>query len=274
LIIETGKVKVTAAIKNMIIELWKTDCYFAGMTTVCRNCNKSFSGEYQYCPHCGQKAAHHRLNMHHISHDFIHAFTHADKGILFLLKHLVLKPGKISREYVDGTRKKYFNPFSFLVLMVGVAFFLILQFETFAINYRNLNPADKVMLHFSFKYFNVFIFLMYPVNTFLSWAGFRKYKINYAEYLVLWAYLSGQQMFYYCIVILIFILVPVSIQLLGVITGIIVAIWFIAGLVQFHKDKSFANIVRAFLVILISQIIFQGIFNLAFYLFKPGHYAT
>jgi hypothetical protein len=253
---------------SLIVQLWKTHRYFAFVTILCRNCNQSFSEEYQHCPHCGQKANLQRLTLHNIFHDFVHAFTHFDKGILLLLRYLTIRPGKIPREYVDGKRKKYFNPFSFLVLMVGVAFFLVLKFESLAFRHEDLASANTEILHFSFKYFNIFIFLMAPVNALLSWLLFRKYKFFYAEYLVLWAYLTGQQMFYYCLFIVL-ALIPPSLTVTGTVVGILMSIWFVFALIQFHQQKSLANVVKAIIVVIISQVLLQATVYVGFYLFGP-----
>ena len=161
------------------------------MNIICKNCNQNLSPDYHYCPHCGQNAVTHRLSLHEIIHDFIHAFTHFDKGILFLVKHLTYEPGKVAREYVDGKRKKYFNPFNFLVIMVALAFFFVLKYDRFVINYLP-NPDTKGLLHFAFKYFNIFMLVMCPVSALLVWVAFKKYKMKYAEYLVLSAYMGDR----------------------------------------------------------------------------------
>src|SRR5688572_23676889 len=81
---------------------------------ICQNCEVTF--ESKFCPDCGQKADIHRISIKHIIHDVVHAFTHADKGLLLLVKELLLRPGFVAREFVGGKRKKYFNPLSFLVI--------------------------------------------------------------------------------------------------------------------------------------------------------------
>ncbi len=107
------------------------------MSVVCKNCNHSFSKNYKYCPYCGQAATIQRLNFHQVIHDIMHAFIHGGKGVFLLFKELSYMPGRVARLYVEGKRKKYFNPFSFLVLMVAIALFFILKFESFAIPHKN-----------------------------------------------------------------------------------------------------------------------------------------
>ncbi|MGI8951314.1 MAG: DUF3667 domain-containing protein [Chitinophagaceae bacterium] len=238
------------------------------MNIVCKNCGRSFHKNYKYCPYCGQTAVVERLNFSEIFHDFFHAFIHTDKGIFLLLKKLTYKPGKIAREYIEGKRKKYFNPFSFLVLMVAVALFFLTQFETLGIKYENVNASNKEILHLSFKYFNLLVFIRCPINAFLLWIFFKKSKINYAEYFVLAAYLSGQEMFFYCIAAILFILFPSAILIIGIVAGILISLWFIIALMQFLQNKSFGNLLKAILILLISQSISQGLVYLFYFVYK------
>src|SRR5689334_17205611 len=90
---------------------------------VCKNCEGSFEGKF--CSNCGQKADIHRITLKHLFHELFHAITHADKGILLLAKDLLTRPGYVAREYLDGKRKKYFNPLSFMVITAAVSAFVI-----------------------------------------------------------------------------------------------------------------------------------------------------
>ena len=86
----------------------------------CLNCEENLEVSAKFCPQCGQKTSTHRLTIAHILHDGLHALTHADKGIFHLLKDLAVKPGIVAREYIAGKRKRYFNPFTFFLIMMGL----------------------------------------------------------------------------------------------------------------------------------------------------------
>ncbi len=77
--------------------------------------------DQRFCGSCGQRTGLARLTMGQILHDFMHALTHADHSIFSLVKDLFVRPGHVAREYVEGKRKKYFGPFAFLVITVGLA---------------------------------------------------------------------------------------------------------------------------------------------------------
>jgi hypothetical protein len=83
----------------------------------CANCSAPLATPY--CGTCGQQAVHGRLDLHELAHDGWHAIAHLDSGILRLVGGLATQPGRVYREYLDGARKRYFNPVLFLLLVEG-----------------------------------------------------------------------------------------------------------------------------------------------------------
>ena len=74
----------------------------------CKNCNNEFNENF--CNKCGQKEAH-RITMSHVMHDVVHVLLHADKGIFPFMARVMVQPGIIAKEYLEGKRK-FFNPFN------------------------------------------------------------------------------------------------------------------------------------------------------------------
>lgn len=169
----------------------------------CPNCLADLDSSYQFCPRCGQKTHIHRFNLAHIFHEVFHAFTHADKGVLFLAKSLMRKPGVTAREYtIEGKRSKYFNPFSFLLIVLGIN----ITVNSFINPYTgsghtatpttqkvNLPPPKAVSPYaerqraattFIEKHVNVVGMVAIPLFAFIFWLFFRRSGINYAEHLV------------------------------------------------------------------------------------------
>lgn len=223
----------------------------------CKNCNKHIEVGYNYCPSCGQKSDIDRLNFRQLLNVLWTAFSNADRGILLLVKQLTYKPGLVSRDYVYGKRKLNFNPFNYLALMVAIAFYCILQFEKVSIDYSQIAPENIDLLRFSFKYFNIIILLTCPIYGVFIWLLFKNNQMNFAECLVLSAYISGHTMFYYIIVILIFILFPSFMNVMGVIFGFLINFWIVMAILQFYRTRSLWNIFKALLVVIIVQIISQ-----------------
>jgi hypothetical protein len=109
--------------------------------STCLNCNRDSIEGAAYCIYCGQALHTHRFNFRHIFHEFFHAFTHTDKTVFGLISGLAVRPGVLVREYLGGKRKKYFNPFTFLLL---VAAFSILVLSWAGKLHSSPSPSESV----------------------------------------------------------------------------------------------------------------------------------
>lgn len=98
-------------------------------TLTCKTCGNEFSGNY--CNNCGEKVI--RLEDRKLKHylgEFINALTFADNKLWRTLKTILLSPGKLSREFVDGRRKNYMKPVS-IFFLANLIYFLFPVFNTF-----------------------------------------------------------------------------------------------------------------------------------------------
>jgi hypothetical protein len=146
---------------------------------------------FTYCPQCGETAHAHRLSVGHIVHEFVHAFTHADKGIFLIVKQLFLHPGMPALEYVEGNRKKFFNPISFLLITGGINFFL-----RYRLSIVPSNTAGTKLAYYATEFLHTYstfiIVLSIPLLSLFSWIFFRSSKKNFAENLVMNIYMMGE----------------------------------------------------------------------------------
>lgn len=165
----------------------------------CKNCNAEFSSNF--CPDCGQKKDIHKITVGHVFHDFLHSITHADKGFLLLVKELITRPGLVAREYMEGKRKKYFNPLSFLVLTSALFAYIAvktgymdsltnsggggggrMRSETWREVFQIARDSGKWLT----------LLLMVPLYALLSRLFFLRKPFNYAEHFVLHALIYGE----------------------------------------------------------------------------------
>lgn len=166
----------------------------------CANCESVFDSKF--CPNCGQKAEIHRITIKSVVHDFVHAFTHADKGFVLLIKRLITHPGVVAKEFVAGKRKKYFNPLSFLVITSAIH-----AYATYSTGYftstgqsQQQGGGGKRMPAFMIEAFQVSnsngkmlsLILIAPLMAFCSWLFFRRARYTFAETFVLNSFLIGQ----------------------------------------------------------------------------------
>lgn len=169
----------------------------------CPNCQYIRSPQDSFCRECGQKAGVHRFTLKKIIHEFFHAFTHTDRSIVQLIRGLATRPGKITLEYLQGRRKKYFNPFTFFVLCMG--FFVLsnnffhaygqapkpdphvlqsMPDETARQHYRTIMQRQGDISIFMQKNTNILTMVAVPFFSLMSWGLLRRKRLNYAEHLV------------------------------------------------------------------------------------------
>jgi hypothetical protein len=178
--------------------------------TNCLNCETLLTADDNYCPNCGQKTDTHRITFKHIVHEFLHAFTHADKGFLGMIGDLLVRPGVVAREYVKGKRKKYFSPFTFFLLSVGILVFSGHYFAVFEEHqkadpqvmaklakspaaqkeYLRIIERSNIATDFVSKHMNNILMLVVPFYALIGWIFFGRRGYNYSE--ILLAYILFQ----------------------------------------------------------------------------------
>ncbi len=188
--------------------------YFSTMQAPnCLNCEHPVSPQQNFCSTCGQQTAAHRLSLHDVSHDALHYFTHADKGIFSLLWQLLKKPGVVAREYVAGKRRKYFPPLNFFLIVAAMYVFMlntvapsskeqVIPVDVKA-KYENIkDPVTKAQVgailerrvkssQFISRYANFVAMIATPLIALFLWLFYRKGRYNYTEHLVANMYFSG-----------------------------------------------------------------------------------
>lgn len=86
-------------------------------TNSCKNCGNRFQGNY--CNRCGEKIyTDHDKSILHFFEDALHFITHFEGTFFNTLKAIFSQPGRLSSDYCDGLRKKYFKPLPFFMLLV------------------------------------------------------------------------------------------------------------------------------------------------------------
>ena len=85
----------------------------------CLNCGTALIGPH--CHGCGQ-AAHIHRTVGAVMHDLLHGVLHADGKLWRTLPMLALRPGKLTRDYIDGKRARFLSPISIFLFSVFTMF--------------------------------------------------------------------------------------------------------------------------------------------------------
>ncbi len=92
--------------------------------TACLNCDTPLIGSH--CHNCGQTAHVHRT-LGAFFHDLLHGVFHFEGKIWNTLPMLIIRPGILTREYIDGRRARYVSPLALFLFSVFVMFAVIQQ---------------------------------------------------------------------------------------------------------------------------------------------------
>lgn len=93
----------------------------------CLNCGAALSGEF--CHHCGQSGQSLRRPFWTLLAESLETFFSIDGRIARTVPDLVLRPGRITRAYLDGQRARFIPPFR-LYVFASLLFFVLLPLMT------------------------------------------------------------------------------------------------------------------------------------------------
>jgi len=132
-----------------------------------------------------------------------------EKGILYTMINLTIRPGATLRMYLFEDRSKLVKPLSFLLLTTAIAAFLTLNLLELEGMFKSLEVAnqsttgntpkmdaetkatlDKINQQY-IQSFNLILLVSVPFLALSSFLFYQKAKYNFAEHLVVAAYLTG-----------------------------------------------------------------------------------
>ncbi len=190
----------------------------------CKNCNAELSQNDNFCRDCGAKIVKERITVKHLIASFLAAFGW-ESNFFITLRYLLVKPQIVFKEYINGTRKKYTNPFTFFTISLAISLFVFSQYSEQYIHlttdlnlqeteqseskvsmpdkdkgfkllgYKNQDEFQKSIAKFQLKYYNLVSFLYLPLFTLIAFFVFRK-PYNFGEQLVINTYLLSITTFF------------------------------------------------------------------------------
>ena len=95
----------------------------------CVNCGAAVSG--RYCAECGEPASPHDYSIKHFAEELVEEFTHVDGRAAWSFRALLLYPGQLARDFLEGRRKKQVGPVR-LFIICNIVYFLVQPFTLFA----------------------------------------------------------------------------------------------------------------------------------------------
>ena len=123
--------------KDGLITKGRYELKFRGVK--CLNCGHPLDISDKYCPNCSQANSTKKLTLKDFFDEFFSSLINYDSKLLTTLYALLLRPGRITKDYVNGKRITYTNPFRFLLSLAFLYFLMVTYNNQFA----NLDEAAK-----------------------------------------------------------------------------------------------------------------------------------
>ena len=118
--------------------------------THCENCGAELQGHW--CAQCGQPAIEYRRSFRYVVADLLNEFLNWDSKFFTTIALLILKPWRLTNEFLAGKRVRYVNPLR-LYLLASILFFFAVNFGAKGIHFdpSKLDAKDRAELESDLK---------------------------------------------------------------------------------------------------------------------------
>jgi len=163
----------------------------------CKNCDYLLTNESHYCNSCGAQIVKNRLTFKNLLEHFTETYFNYDNKFIQTVIHLFIKPEVVIDSYVDGVRKKYINPISFLAISFTLSGFYLFFFQDNLKEGMNLSNMSyyqgkeklgEAVFNFMFDYSSFLYFTIIPGFAIISWLVFINKKYNLTEHVIIYLY--------------------------------------------------------------------------------------
>ena len=212
-----------------------------------------------------------RITLGHVFNSLILAFN-MDRGGIYTVKQLFIKPGEAVRDYLGANRYHYTPPFRILIITTAIVLFAIglseitetaeAQFSADVSSTMSEAKNEKVdateeikgILQDLSAYFNLILWTFIPIMAFFTWLLNLKKGYNYAEHLVFQTYL-------FCISNVLGFLFPldhfVPAWLIFSIVYIFISFYYIYGYKGFIGKSWLRSFFESLFILLVSSTIWS-----------------
>src|SRR6266704_2411270 len=118
--------------------------------THCENCGAELQGHW--CAQCGQAAIEYRRSFRYVVADLLNEFLNWDSKFFTTIALLILKPWRLTNEFLAGKRVRYVNPLR-LYLLASILFFFAVNYgaKGIRIDPSKLDSKDRAELEADLK---------------------------------------------------------------------------------------------------------------------------
>ena len=118
--------------------------------THCENCGATLAGPH--CAQCGQAAIDYRRSFRHVIVDVLDSFLNWDSKFFATIGLLIVKPWRLTNEFLAGKRVRYLHPLR-LYLLASILFFFAVNYGArgLRVDTSNLGSKDRAEIEADLK---------------------------------------------------------------------------------------------------------------------------
>lgn len=229
----------------------------ADAATNCKHCESPVHGKY--CSACGLPVKLQRVDSHYISHEIQH-LLHFEKGILYTVKELLIRPGKNVREFILDNRSRLVKPIVFIII-TSLVYSTISHFfhiEKAYVSYSGDKTSAISSIfawiegHYGYSNIIMGVFIAFWVRLF-----FKKSDYNFYEILILLCFIMGIAMLIFSVfTIMAAILKAGGIMQVAALIGVGYCSWAVG---QFFNSKKAGWYLKAFAAYMLGMVSFSSV---------------
>jgi hypothetical protein len=254
----------------------------------CKNCGAPLEEDAGYCSYCGARIIDERISTRFLMQELLDKVLSVDNKLLKTFLHLFTKPHAVINDYINGIRKRYYNPFSYLLISLTLSgiyvYFLkdamLETLETVDPNASNPmmnNEFNKNFINLFSDYQAFFTVSNIPIYAFMSWLVFLNRKMyNFYEHLIIYLYAAS-----HTAIISSLVVVPSyyidrdSVALVSVILAGVTLIYFSFVLIKLYKLTFVQFVIKSLYFTVVSTFVFLAmgiLMNLVMFLYYGPAY--
>lgn len=218
--------------------------------TNCKKCNAEVVKNF--CSDCGHPVALKRINGHYLIHEIEHVL-HFERGILYTIRELLLRPGNNIKRFFSEDRSRLVKPVIFIIITSLIYTIVSHFFHIQGMVSHDLaaqSTAGKLIewTQSHMGYSNILIGGL--IAAFLK-LFFRKYTYNYFEILILLCFVMGFGMLIFALFAFLEGITHIDFKVTSAILALGYCIWAIG---HFFDPRKIMSYVKAFFAYFLGMI--------------------
>jgi hypothetical protein len=197
-----------------------------------------------------------RVDKHYVLHEISH-ILHFEKGILYTIKELIIRPGQNVREFIIENRSRLVKPIIFIIItsLIYTLINNLFHIEEEYVNFHGTEQSAATLIltwaqhHYGYANILMAVFIAFWARLF-----YKKYDYNFFELLILLCFVMGIGMLIFSFFALLEGLTKLNLM---TISGMITVLYITWAIGQFFNQKKVTNYVKALAVYILGMLTFS-----------------